>query len=113
MRKYNRLSFEERVKIEIYFNLGWSLVRIADKLIRNKSTISRELTRFPFSYNADKAQKEATRKSHIHNYRRRLDYNDPLFNLIFRFLKKRWSPQQISTYLKKKYVGKQKMQISG
>lgn len=112
MIKYNRLTFEERVKIETYFYLGWSLVRIADKLQRNKSTISRELTRFPLSYKADKAQRAATLKSHIHNYKRRLDYNDPLFNTIFRFLKKRWSPQQISTYLKKQYAGKPNMQIS-
>lgn len=53
MRNYNRLTFEERVKIETYYNLGWTLMHIADKLGRSKSTISREITRYPYSYAAE------------------------------------------------------------
>ena len=36
MTKYNRLTFEERVKIETYNNLGLTLMEIADKLGRHK-----------------------------------------------------------------------------
>ena len=112
MKNYNRLSFEERVKIETYANLGWTLMRIAENLGRSKSTISREITRYPLSYKADKAQKQAERNSHIHNFTRRLEENEPLFNVVYQYLKKHWSPQQISTYLKKKYADKPRMQIS-
>lgn len=112
MGNYQRISFEERVKIETFNNLGWTLMAIAEKLGRNKSTISREISRYPFSYNAEKADYQAWSKSRIHNYKRRLDENDRLFNFICRHLKKRWSPQQISTYLKRKYANDSSMQIS-
>lgn len=112
MKKYVRLTFQERVKIETYYNLGWSLTEIGTKLCRDKSTISREISRFPFTYNAQKAQTVAERKSRLHNLGRQLDENARLFNLVYRFLKKRWSPQQISTYLKRKYAGSPDMQIS-
>jgi len=112
MRNYNRLTFEERVKIETYFNLGWTLMRIADKLGRSKSTISREITRYPYSYAAEKAQLQADYQSRNHHFRRRLDENAQLFNVVYRYLKKHWSPQQIFTYLRKKYAEKPTMQIS-
>lgn len=111
MRNYNRLTFEERVKIETYFNLCWTLMRIADKLGRSKSTISREITRYPYSYAAEKAQLQADYQSRNHHFRRRLDENAQLFNVVYRYLKKHWSPQQISTYLRKKYAEKPTMQI--
>lgn len=85
---------------------------IAEKLGRNKSTISREISRYPFSYNAEKADRQAWNKARIRNYKRRLDENDRLYNFVYRYLKKHWSPQQISTYLSKKYVNDSTMQIS-
>lgn len=112
MNTYKRLSFQERVKIETYNNLGWTLMAIAEKLGRSKSSISREISRYPYSYNADKAHYQAWSNSRIHNFKRRLDENDRLFNFIYRYLKKHWSPQQISTYLKKKYPDDLLMHIS-
>lgn len=112
MKKYNRLTYQERIKIETYFQLGWTLMAIAEKLGRNKSTISREISRYPFSYNAEKADRQAWNKARIRNYKRRLDENDRLYNFVYRYLKKHWSPQQISTYLSKKYVNDSTMQIS-
>lgn len=112
MEKYKRLSFEERVKIETLSKLGWTIMRIADELMRSKSTISREITRYPFSYTAEKAERQAEFNSRRHNCTKILDENKRLFNIVVRYLKKRWSPQQISTYLKKKYALKPAMQIS-
>ena len=112
MENYKRISFEERVKIETFNNLGWTLTAIGEKLGRNKSTISREISRYPYSYKAEKANYQARSKSRVHNYKRRLDENDRLFNFIYRYLKKRWSPQQISTYLKRKYAKDLSMHIS-
>jgi IS30 family transposase len=112
MKKYERLNFEERVKIETYLYLGWTSTEIGVKLERVKSSITREITRYPCSYSADKAQLQADKRSREHNMNRRLDVNDRLFNVVCRFLKMRWSPQQISTYLKKKYIEQADMQIS-
>lgn len=112
MINYNRLNFEERVKIETYVTLGWTIMRIAEKLGRSKSTISREITRYPYSYAAEKAQSQADYHSRNHNCSKRLDENERLFNVVIRHIKKRWSPQQISTYLKKQYAGNPMMQIS-
>ncbi len=112
MEKYKRLTFQERVIIEVYLNLEFSLSEIAEKLHRDKSTISREVSRFPIMYNAEKAHAAAERKSRMHNCGLRLDANKRLFNLVRRYLRKRWSPQQISTYLKRKYASNSAMQIS-
>ena len=112
MTKYNRLTFEERVKIETYNNLGMTLMEIASKLGRNKSTISREISRYPYSYRAEKADKIAQNNARYHNFGRRLDKNERLFKIVYRYLKKHWSPTQISTYLKLEYSDQPSMQIS-
>lgn len=112
MAKFTRLIFEERVKIEAFIDLNWSLADIGHKLNRPKCTISREISRFPFTYNASKAQAEADRKSRKHNFNRRLDENDELYEVVYKYLKKHWSPQQISIYLKTKFAGRKEMQIS-
>lgn len=112
MAKYQRLIFEERVKIETFMGLNWTLAEIGLKLNRPTSTISREISRFPFTYKASKAQVEADRKSRKHNCARRLDDHDELYEVVYKYLKKHWSPQQISRYLKVQYVGRKDMQIS-
>ncbi|MBK6987721.1 MAG: helix-turn-helix domain-containing protein [Bacteroidetes bacterium] len=43
MNKYKRLSLEERAKIEVLRDSGYTLTEIAWKIGRHKSTISREL----------------------------------------------------------------------
>ena len=44
-KKYSHLSIEERYELQIYCNDGLNISQIAKKLSRNKSTISRELSR--------------------------------------------------------------------
>ncbi|MBK6839834.1 MAG: IS30 family transposase [Bacteroidetes bacterium] len=112
MRKYKRINFEERVQIESFLRAGWTLTEIGVELERPTCTISRELSRFPFKYTADKADKEAIKKAKHHNSRNKLIENPRLFNAVIRHLKKRWSPQQISTYLEIEYPDLPSMQIS-
>ena len=112
MTKYKRLTFEERVKVETFLDLGWTLMAIASQLSRSKSTISREVSRYPYSYRAEKAHDTASFKARHHNDKRRLEENDRLYNFVYRYLRKHWSPVQISTYLKKKYPMNPDMQIS-
>jgi IS30 family transposase len=112
MAKYTRLTFEDRIKIEVYRILNWSLEAIGKNLNRSKSSISRELSRYPFTYSAKKAQAEADRKSRKHNCTSRLSENTRLLEIVHKQLRKRWSPAQISTYLKVQYEGNKEMQIS-
>ena len=112
MRKYSRINFEERVRIDSFIIAGWTLTAIGLELGRPTSTISRELSRFPFKYTAEKANKEAIRKAKNHNRNNKLLENPRLYNFVMRLLKKRWSPQQISTHLKEKYSSLSTMQIS-
>ncbi len=53
---YVHLTTSERVKIETYLELGFSMRKIAQHLSRQPSTISRELKRNP-SYNAINAER--------------------------------------------------------
>jgi IS30 family transposase len=113
MRKYARLSFEERVKIETYFWEGFSQSEIARKLERNKSTISRELWRFQSGYMAYRGERQAR---YFQRTRRRwqtkIDKNQRLKNEVYSCLRKRWSPEQISLYLKRTYTKDHTMQVS-
>lgn len=104
---------EERIKIETYHYEEYSVSEIARKLNRNKSTISRELARFPLSYSAYKARIQT---GYFQRFRRKwqskIDQNPALKNEVFSLLKKRWSPVQISLYLKQKYRGDKSMNVS-
>ena len=51
MKKYTRLTLYERVKIEEFKNLQYSPSKIAQKLGRSKSTITRELKRIDMRTN--------------------------------------------------------------
>jgi len=85
MTKYTRLKFEESVKIETYIELNWSLLAIGLKINRPKSTISREISRFPFTYKASKAQVEADWKRRKHNCRRCLEQNTELYSIVYKY----------------------------
>ncbi len=39
------ISYEERIKIELLIKEGYSLIRIAERLNRNRSSITREIRR--------------------------------------------------------------------
>ncbi len=112
MTKYTRLTFEDRIKIEVYRLLNWTLEEIGTSIKRSKSSISRELSRYPFTYSASKAQAQADKRSKVHNKNCRITDSPSLLKIIHKYLKKRWSPAQISTHLKRKYVGIKEMQTS-
>lgn len=99
---YRRIGFEERTKIFRLWLLGWSTRRIARKLKRAASTISRELKRceqHPFRcYRPEFAEAQA---------RRRWRRNPGLFRCPRRSryvrarLRDGWSPEQVAGRLKR------------
>lgn len=101
MKKYTRISLEEREIIYLLLQEGSNISCIANNLRRNKSSISRELKRCSndsLGYMPDRA----------HNlYRSGLSRNKALFlneqlqeYVITKLINNRWTPKEISASLK-------------
>ena len=107
------LSLSEREEISRGLAASLSLREIARKLSRAASTISREVKRHGGlkHYRANKADAAAW-----DNAKRpkecMLKGNPDLCYVIAQKLKRAWSPQQISGWLKRKYANNQEMQVS-
>lgn len=116
MKKYTRLSYSERVKIEEFRNLKFSPSKIAQKLNRTKSTITREIKRNKDAYeiyDADDASRKAFGRS---MYRKadkdKINSNKELQDFVHEKLSLRWSPDQISVTLKRLYPNQKAMNVS-
>lgn len=106
MKKYTRISLEEREKIYLLLKQGLQISCIAKILRRNKSSISRELKRCisdPLGYIPDRAH---------FIYRIKLSRNKLLFQneelqayVISKLTISRWTPQEISASLKLNDLG--------
>lgn len=107
MSNYKRLSFEEREEISRLLESGQSLRTIAKVLLRNPSTISREVNRLPNDnkfYRALEGQKQSIRRSRSRRLgKRKLFVNLILQKVIREKLMLYWSPDQIAKYLKITY----------
>ena len=99
---YCHLVLSERSQIESLNQLGYSIRKIAKLVKRHPSTIARELKRNLVYQNYDRDQ-----ASNLARDRRSLasqvvkKMNQLLIDLVDRYLKNRWSPEQISGYLKR------------
>src|ERR1700712_2887703 len=113
-QKFNRMSLHERVQIEKYLDKGFSASSIAILLDRHKSTISREIRNTHYNaYSAFDAHIRSTKLCSEKNYgRSKILSNRDLLKYILSKLRKRWSPEQISLSLKKKFPNQESMQVS-
>lgn len=96
-RKYEQITLEERCEIYWLNESGISVSGIARKLLRSKSTISRELRRNVSKsggYKPSVANKKALAKRHIGHYK--LDRDKRLKCYILDRLGRGWSPQTIA-----------------
>lgn len=102
--KYSRLSISEREYIALELAKGNSYTLIAKGLNRSISTIQREAMRHLSSdgtYWASQAHQRALGKAQLcHRKHLRISSCDGLRNLILSKLRMRWSPKQISLWLK-------------
>ena len=116
MKKYTRLSYSERVKIEEFRNLKFSPSKIAQKLGRNKSTIIREISRNRYahsSYYADYANRKSFGRSMYRKANKdKISSNKELQDFVHEKLGLRWSPDQISVTLKRLYPNQKTMNVS-
>ena len=105
-KKYAHLQIEERFVIEMLLKSGMAIRRIADILCRSPNTVSREIATNSVAgvYTA----KKADHKAYVARWRSKkqclkvaVDYF--LIWFVEDRLRKKWSPKQISGYLKKEY----------
>jgi transposase, IS30 family len=104
--KYHHLSFEERFAIEKLYCSGVGVRRIANFLSRSVNTISREIRKNSVRgmYDATKAkQKSSAKRWRAKQQCLKVAMNSFLSLFVEERLEKKWSPKQISGYLKREY----------
>jgi IS30 family transposase len=108
------LSAGEREEIAVGLAAGDSLREIAERLGRAPSTISREVrrnSRGRGSYRALAAQGQAQHRA-ARPKTAKLAGNAELRGLVAARLKQKWSPEQISTWLRRQFPGRPELQVS-
>lgn len=104
--KYHHLSFEERFCIETMYRAGTAIRLIAEFLGRSPNTISREIKKYSVwgIYIAKKAeQKSSARRWRAKRQCLKVAMDAFLSRFVRERLEAKWSPKQISGYLKKEY----------
>ena len=103
---YHHLSCEERFVIEKLYSAGSAIRRIAEFLGRSANTVSREIKRYSVKgiYTAEKArQKSSARRWRAKAQCLKVAMDSFLSVFVEEKLEKKWSPKQISGYLKREY----------
>lgn len=102
--KYHQLSFEERFLIEKLFDVGVLIREIAKFLHRSPNTVSHEIKKNSVNgqYLAEKARvKTSQRRWRAKSQCLKVAVNSFLSVFVEEKLEKKWSPKQISGYLKR------------
>lgn len=111
---YRHLSEYERDSIESLLRAGICKAEIARRIGRDRSTISREITRTTCgrqSYDSRRANKIAISKASIPRVSRKLNKTE-LWEYVYSLLKKNLSPEQISGRMKMEFPEDESMQVS-
>jgi len=101
MQKYKQLNLIKRYQILALLKEGMNYTQIANNIGVSKSTISRELKRnnTNSTYQPDEAEREAFKR---HRYKNKyIKLTKPIEKYIRKYLKIKWTPEQISNRLKK------------
>jgi len=113
---YQRLQACEREEISRGLGQGMSLRDIGRALGRTASTISREIRQGHanrWTYRAIRAHHRAMRQAGTRRWgKTKLAQNIRLQEVVFKYLRLRWSPEQIAHRLRVAYSGDSTMQIS-
>lgn len=115
MKKYKHLTLFERETISQLLVSIKSLSDISKIIGRDKSTISREISRTRltrFGYRAFTAQALVLRKQKVPKKPEKIENNPALKEYIHSHLKLKWSPEQIANRLKIEYPTDKNMQVS-
>lgn len=115
-KSYTRLSLAEREEISKGIYARERLGKIAKRLRRHSSTITREIAlqvkRRRWSYSASRGDERAKENRGKSGRLKKLEANQELLLYIQGKLRKEWSPEEISKRLKLEYVHNLSMRIS-
>lgn len=115
MKRYKHLDIFERETLSQLLLRGGSLTDIAKVMGRDKSTISREISNGKLGragYRALTAQAFVEQRKHVARRPKKI-LNNPLLEIeIHKYLRRKWSPEQIANRLKKEYPNEPNMHIS-
>lgn len=115
MKRYNHLTISERETLSNFLVRGSQLTDIANAMGRDKSTLSREISKCRlgrFGYRAFTAQVLYQQRQQIAKRPKKIENNPELQEYIHQHLKLDWSPEQIANRLKMEYSREPNMQIS-
>ena len=114
MKKYSRLTFQERIEIEKLLALNLSCPAIALRLGRHKTSIYREIKKYrKKTYQSYEANRESYLRGINRKYgKSKILLNPELQKYIHEKLYKFWSPDQISVSLKHLFPNNKSMQAS-
>jgi transposase, IS30 family len=115
MKRYHHLSLFERETLGKLLFKGMSLADIAKAMGRNKSTLSREISRTQLGrggYSAFSAEVVVQRRHLSAKKPRKIESNEKLKEFIHKHLRLEWSPEQIANRLKLEYPTDESMQAS-
>src|SRR3989344_4799358 len=103
-KKYTHLSFEERFVIEVMYRADTAIRHIAKFLSRSPNTVAREVKKNAVSgeYTAEKAKEKVyQRRWRAKRQCLKVAMDIFLHHFVLEKLRVKWSPKQISGYLKK------------
>lgn len=115
MKTYKHLTLFERETVGQLLVQRKSLSDIAKAIGRDKSTISREISRTRltrYGYRAFSAEVETSRRQSVAKKPKKIENNEILRVYIHDHLKLGWSPEQIANRLKMEYPSNKNMQVS-
>ncbi|MEX2396218.1 MAG: helix-turn-helix domain-containing protein, partial [Balneolales bacterium] len=105
MTTYRQLTLEDRVLISHLRWQGLSYAEVASQMGRHRSTIDREFERNSCystdgSYRPTKADSRSRTRGRRSRSRRNRHYDEHDFKLVRYYLRQKWSPEQITGFLK-------------
>jgi IS30 family transposase len=114
--KYKRLTMAEREEICKGIWAREKLSKIAKRINRHPSTVSREIKsqvkRKKWCYSAIKGQKKAEVNKKIKGQKKKILHNEQLKNYVHEKLRIEWSPEEIAKRIKLDYSNDITMRIS-
>jgi len=105
VKKYKRLTLQERYQIYSFLEAGLTRAEIARKIGRDKSTVSKEIHRNKGpdrKYWPERANQKAEHR--IRNSHKHTKLNFDMQEIIKDRLEEKWSPEQIAGYCKRKGI---------
>lgn len=99
---YTHIRSAQRNELSVLLRLQTQQKEIARILKKDRTTIWREIKRNGAKYHAGKAKENNTRRQVLaHKQQRKIENSPWLRDYVFRKIRKRWSPEQISGRIEK------------